>query len=122
MWMIESLHELDLSSDRFLALDLLHLLLEVNLESDLLVRLFVHAYVNDSIGTLTDLFPDYIVVQGGLGRKDDHLILLLCNLLLSCYLILVIHWDDILGNAGNPSSCVARGGLLWARNDIPHGF
>ena len=81
----------------------------------------MHTYVNDSIGALADLFPDNIVVQRGLGREDYDFILLLCDLLLCCNRILIIHGYDILGDPGNASGCVARGGLLWASHNIPQG-
>ena len=83
----------------------------------------MHAYINNGIGTLTDLLSDYIVVKRVLGREDDNFLLLLRrgNLLRSSKLVLLIHWDDILSDSWNSSSSVSRWGFLWPGH-VTHSF
>jgi len=118
---VEALHELDLAADGLLPLDLLHLLFQVDLQSDFLVRLFVHTDVDDRVGSLTDLLPDDIVVQGGLCRKDYYF-------LGGGWLgrarrdriFLFIHWDDIHAYTRYASCGVARRGFIGARHYVSH--
>lgn len=80
----------------------------------------MHADINNGIGTLTNLFPDDIVIQRSFCGKNDHLLLLLIDLLLSSYLILLVHRYDILSDSRYASCCVTGRGFLWSLHNIFH--
>jgi hypothetical protein len=93
--MIQALHEFDLTADGLFALNLLHLFFHVDLECDFLVRFLMHTYIDNCIGTLTDLLPDNIIIERSFGREDYNFLLLLllslgCNKLLLVRVIAVL--------------------------------
>lgn len=63
MRMIKALHEFDFSSNGFLPLNFFHLFFQIDLQSNFLIRLFVHADVDGCIGPLAYLFADDVVIQ-----------------------------------------------------------
>lgn len=110
MRVVQSLHEFDLTSHRLLALNLLHLLFEVDLEGDLLVRLLVHADVDSGVSALAYLLAHDIVVKRGLSREDDDL-LWRCGLGFGhCHIFRSV----IEGSSRDTSSSGARRGFLRA--------
>lgn len=62
MWVVQSFHEFDLTAHRLLALDLLHLLLQVYFEGHFLVGLLMHADVHYGVGSLSYLLAHDVVV------------------------------------------------------------
>lgn len=73
MRVVQALHQLDLPAHRLLALDLLHFLLLVYLQSDFLARLLVHADEDQGIGALAYLLANHVVLHAVLVREHDHL-------------------------------------------------
>ena len=63
IWVIQPFHESDFTSDRLFPLNILDLFLFINLKSHFFVMFFVHGKSYDSIGTLADLLPDYVVIN-----------------------------------------------------------
>ena len=76
----------------------------------------MHANINNGVGTLTNLLPDYIVIKWGFCREYNNFFLLQNLLLLvTCGLR---GWDLLWDTC----SGVARGGFVWSSQHISHDF
>ena len=71
--MIESLHQLYLSPHRLFALKVLHLLLQVDLQGNLLIVPLMHANVHSSVGTLTNLLPHDVILHRVILAENNNL-------------------------------------------------
>ena len=75
---VYTLHNLDLSPNGLLPLQVLYLFLLINFESNFLISLLVESQENQSVGTLTNLLPNQIVVKIVVFR-ENYFFLGICN-------------------------------------------
>ena len=87
--MLHFLHNFYLSFDWFSSVRIKKLVLFVNLQSHFPVRWFVKSDTNNSISSLSDLFPNNIVLKRRFGRKA-HTIIIQIGLLFTGILLLII--------------------------------
>lgn len=69
IWMFDFSHQLDFSSNWFLSVDVNKLILFVNFHRYLLSRRFMKSDTNNSISSLTYLFPYYVILNWCLLSK-----------------------------------------------------
>ena len=69
--MINALHDLDFPSDGFLSLNVFHLFLLVDFQSDFRIWLIAHTKVHKCISTLANLLTDRVFIQIMIIREND---------------------------------------------------
>ena len=91
--MRQSLHQSYFSPDWLLPLNVLYFLFFINFKSNFLVEFAVHANMDNSVGTLSDLVANYVVTHAVLVRENNFFWVLLAawsNSLLFHSLVLVV--------------------------------
>lgn len=70
-WMVDSFHNFDFTSNAFLSLQVLDLFLLINLQSHFLLSVLLDTHINKSIGALTNLLSNNIIIHGMVVWKDN---------------------------------------------------
>lgn len=81
--MLQSFHQSNFSSNWFLSLNIFYLFFFINFQCNFSIIFSVHSYSYNCVGTLTYLFPQYVIIQIMLIRENNFFLLrLLLNTLI----------------------------------------